>query len=273
METTEAYPRRRLIDSWREAAKNHLDTKEGIPAVLKHFPALQDWEKVRSLPSGRAEDQLRYGVLIATTNYDHELVPVCLGRAIEVADAGAQDSRWDTWWSETRHIERGKLSSVGVLAKAWLHDDEIDAHAVTSAAHEILKGSVEERPSWTEMAQAEYLYGVQLLLCGGQLEQAHRALSPPKDFARMYHYYGWLKRAIELLTEPSVREAPLRKHYDSYYDHLRDPFFAAPANGSDQDNLPGLALIRLRLALIRWIYIERQPVAGNWRHIIGQIGY
>ena len=45
------------------------------------------------------------------------------------------------------------------------------------------------------------------------------------------------------------------------------------ANDTAGENLVGIGLARLRLALIRWIYIERKPIAGNWRHIIGQIGY
>jgi len=65
----------------------------------------------------------------------------------------------------------------------------------------------------------------------------------------------------------------VRPRFDAYFDKIRDPFFNPPRDNPRGENLPGLPLLRLRLALIRWIYIERQPVAGNWRNIIAQIGY
>lgn len=89
----------------------------------------------------------------------------------------------------------------------------------------------------------------------------------------MRRYHGWHEHLIHLLQGPSIDESDLRKHFDIYFDELRDPLSPPPANGSEGDNLPGITLICLRLALIRWIYIERKPIAGNWRHIIGQIGY
>lgn len=265
--------RMRRIDSWLNHTQRVLDPSDGIPRVVKCRGALSDWPALRSAPSGRAEDELSFSLQIAPAEYDHPLVETCLKRVLEVIHAGANDERWETWWSVVRNVEHGRFASTGEFARAWLNDSDLNNALLCSASAEILGGALEERPNWTELAQCEYVDGVQLLMIGGELEQATEKLQIRRKFGRVERYYDWNVRLLEILLDHRQEGETLRAHLEPYFDRVRDPNFHVQTTDNDGSIVFGVELLRLRLALIRWIYIERQPVAGNWRHIIGQIGY
>ncbi len=267
------YLRSRLASRWIESLQKQLDQNQGIPAVIKRRLALSDWEKLRSPPSGRAEDELSFALDIAPGKYDHPLVDTCLKRCLQVIDAGAGDERWSTWWSLVRAVEHGRFTSTGQFARAWTDDSDLDASLLASAAAEVLHGVLTDRPVWTELAQCEYVDGVQLLILAGELKRAAEKLQIRKKFNRVEHYHTWNVRLLELLERSANNENALKDHFDPYFDKIRDPRFHVQSTEVDGNILFGIPLLRLRLALIRWIYIERKPIAGNWRHIIGQIGY
>jgi hypothetical protein len=256
---------------WKHAATRYLDPNTGVPAVVKSREALADWDKLRGAPSGRARDEMRMALELAIAHFDHALVQTCLNRTAEVVSAAAGDDRWNTRWSATRRIEQGDLESTAALAIAWAHNSAPSAAALVSASRNILEGAIEERPIWSELAQSEYIHAIQLLMIAGEENSTAENLKVGKDFHCVKRHYAWHKQLLGLLASNDITAA--QYHFDPYFDEIRDPFFKPPANDPNGNNLLGVPLLRLRLALIRWIYIERQPIAGNWRHIIGQIGY
>jgi hypothetical protein len=265
--------RRSLAQEWKKLLVRSLDSKTGIAAVVRSNPALGDWSLLRSAPSGRAEDELRFAVQIAAADYDHALVNFCLRRCLEVVEAAKKDQRWETWWSSSRNVEYGRLLTAGEFARSWLADADLDSGNLMSVAELLRAGSIDDRPVWSEMAQSEYLHAVQVVILAGQPTQAAKMLGVRKSFRAVQRYFDWHVTLLHLLTAGSIDTSKLLAHFDPYFDELRDPFFESPINDPTGNNVVGVAHVRLRLALIRWIYIERQPVAGNWRHIIGQIGY
>jgi hypothetical protein len=268
-----AYQRQVLRPLWLDTLDRNLDPTNGIPAVIRNHPALSKWEQIRSVPSGRAEDQLTYAITIAAVRYDdHPFVAICLARAAEIHAAGRHDQPWGTWWSTARSVEHGKFVSAGCLAAAWSKDSEPERDELLAAAAEILIGATRERPVWSEAAQGEYIQGIQELIIVGELQLAAEKLRMPKGFDEIPRHYAWHTALLDLLLAPSSRSEELTNHFDGYFDLVRSPRFASGSFRAT-DTLFSLDLIRLRLALIRWIYIERKPIAGNWRHIIGQIGY
>lgn len=267
------YQRRSLAGEWKKTLQKSLDPKSGIAGVVNKYPPLTDWPKLRSAPTGRAEDQTRYAVQIAAADYDNPLVKICLQRALEVVDAAESDIRWDTWWRASKRVEHGRLLAVSAIARAWLSDEGLDETSCKRSAEELFSGALEERPAWSEMAQSEYLLGIQMLLMAGELEEARDRLTLEKEFRSVQQYFDWHARLLELVGNKHEDIENLRAHFDPYFDLLRDPLYQSPINDTQGRNVVGIAHVRLRLALIRWIYIERKPIAGNWRHIIGQIGY
>jgi hypothetical protein len=268
----DTYERLRHRPQWLTLHKRNLDPREGIPAAVKNHAPLEDWDKLRSPPTARLEDELRLASTIAAAEYDHALVATCLQRAFAIAVAGAEDDRWGSLWKSTQRINHAKFLSAATLVKAWLTDNELDQASLVSAAREIHTGALTDRPTWSELAQSEHIHGTQLLLMARDIEAACAKVVAPKSFDRVQRYFSWFSKFLNLVEADSDPHL-IRTHFDSFFDVVRDPFIEVPTNDVHGNNLPGLALIRLRLALIRWIYIERQPVAGNWRHIIGQIGY
>jgi len=265
--------RKTLNGIWHKAAKSSLDDKDGITAVVRTTHPLDNWDSLRGAPSGRAEDELRCALQIAPAVYDHPLVSLCLKRSLDVVNAAERDQRWNTWWAPVRDVEHGRLLSIGLLARAWLYDTEIDATALVQAGIEILRGALGERPSWTELAQCEYLDGIQLLIIARRLNEAQGKLQMRRKFRRIETHYAWNADLIRLLLDDYKDGKSLKQHFDLYFDQIRNPSFEASQTNLHVGTIFGVPFLRLRLALIRWIYIERQPVAGNWRNIIAQIGY
>lgn len=261
--------RPKLRSEWRRVLEQELHPTEGIPAVVRKRAALSNWDQLRSAPSGRVERELLYALQIAAGDYDHPLTLQCLQRANEVFAAGEEDPRWNTWWSATRNVEHGRFLSSGELAKAWLEDREPNRAKLETASAELMAGAVSERPGWPALAQSEYLHGIELLLICGNLEQAKEKLNAPYPFGLVARYFAWIRDLATRFTDPDSSDA--QAFFDSYFDRIRNPLFRSGSEAGE--DIYGLAQLRLRLALIRWIYIERKPTAGNWRHIIGQIGY
>ena len=210
------YERSILRQSWAEATKRSLDKRNGIPAVLRKMQPLSDWEMLRGAPSGRVEDELRHALQIAASEYDNPLVRTCLLRALEVVSAGAEDGRWNTWWSVSRNVEHGRFTSTGEFARAWIEDSALHNGLLTEASYEVLKGALKERPTWSELAQCEYVDGVQLLILAGDLAAAGQHLSIKKPFDRVQRYFDWNVRFLEML--PSASRESLLAHLDPFFD-------------------------------------------------------
>jgi hypothetical protein len=268
-----ATPHKRPVfkEDWRRVTERSLNEKDGIPAVVKRHPALENWSSLRRAPSGRAGDELRYALKIAISDYDHDLVGACLKRSSEIVTAGKEDRRWDTWWAPTRRVELGKLLLTGVIVRAWREDANLVESDLVNAGRQIAEGA-RERPVWTELAQSEFLEGIQALVIAGALETSRDLVHTAEPFKSTRSHYDWNCKLIELLLERPA-DSSIQEHVDPYFDSIRDPNAGTKSPAQVQDRLLGIPVLRLRLALIRWIYIERQPVAGNWRQIIQQIGY
>ena len=217
------YERSILQPHWAKATRRSLNDKDGIPAAIRQMHPLSDWGLLRGAPSGRAEDELRHALQIAASEYDHPLVRTCLSRALEVITAGAKDDRWNTWWSVSRNVEHGRFVSVGEFARAWAEDRELDAALLAEASAQILKGALEERPSWSELAQCEYMDGVQMLILSGDLETARRRLRIGKRFNRVQRYFEWSVRLLDML--PSAASDDMSAHLDPFFDEVRNPEF------------------------------------------------
>ena len=267
-----AYTRTSLSERWRVSATRDLDPREGLPAVLR-MDVLDGWNDLKQPPDGRVQDQLMFALAIAPFRFDHPHVTECLQRCLRTADAAAHDGRWSTMWSTSRSLAEGVVLASRAIAAAWLQGGTIDLAALSRAGQSIVHGASAELPVWSELAQSQHLHAVQLALIASDVSSAGILLRSSKSFTRVQSYFQWhveLLHRIELARDPTG----LRAHMDEYFDRLRDPGFRARRNDASGNNLlDNIALVRLRLALIRWIYIERQPIAGNWRNIIAQIGY
>lgn len=270
---TEMYTRIKHKDAWRALHTKNLDDKNGIPAALTRHGPLDDWEKLRSPPSGRLEDELRLALLVGAADYDEPLMCTCQRRALAIVKAGDKDLRWETTWSGTRLVDHGKFNGMALLVRAWNEGSDLEQTALQEAGEELCVGALRNRPTWSELAQSEYLHGVQLILLTGDINSSLEKLRISKTFARVAGYHAWFASLVRLLHTSGNHPQTFQSHFDAYFDKIRDPFFYATPNDWAGNNVPGVAVLRLRLALIRWIYIERKPIAGNWRHIIGQIGY
>jgi hypothetical protein len=259
-----------LRREWQQVLARELDPDHGIPAVINKQKPLDGWDKVRSIPSSVVEVELECALQIAAADYDNPLTSVCTHRAAEVFRAGEEDPRWNTWWARVRHVERGRFISSGELAAAWVEDREPDFSKLRQAAADLILGSRSERPTWADLEQSEYLHGVELMLITGDFDNAQEHLDVRYSFKYVVRHHAWLSRIAQALSRSDY--ADIQDNFDPYFDRIRSPFFYDRAD-KQEESLYAVPALRLRLALLRWLYIERQPIAGNWRYIIEQIGY
>gem|GEM_PF-1071555 len=273
LEPHQQQSRKTLRDKWLQFHVENVASGRGLQRALDRHGPLDNWASLKSAPTARLEDELRLALQIAAADYDNSLVHRCIQRAITISEAGLKDERWSSQWRSTINIDYGRFLSAAIFVKAWACDAELDQSQLYSSGLQVCRGAVSDRPVWTELAQSEYISGTQLVLLAGSPTKAFELLQAPRTFCRVHDYYSWFTQFLKTLIYQHDHPDTVRPRFDAYFDKIRDPFFNPPRDNPRGENLPGLPLLRLRLALIRWIYIERQPVAGNWRNIIAQIGY
>jgi hypothetical protein len=118
---------------------------------------------------------------------------------------------------------------------------------------------------WEAPEQSQYLRASQLLLIAGDIDAAAELMNVRKRFSAIARYYHWYN---EWLTHGMSREA-----FDEFFDVVRAPDWVSERdkrNGIQLEEVSGV--FKLRLALLRWLYIERKPLAGYWRAAIAAIG-
>ena len=213
-----------------------------------------------------------FALALAPSDFGHPVVRSFLDRCLAVVSAAEVDERWNSTWKAWKKGSLAALVATKVIANAWAHDSDMDMATVSRAGCELAEAACERRLGWSELAQSTYIRAVQLTMIVNPLA-AQTMLGLERDFDRVRTYWLWHVELERLLLADATSPS-LLNHFDPYFDHLRDPLFQSPRNDSRGNNImDNIALVRLRLALIRWIYIERQPIAGNWRNIIAQIGY
>jgi hypothetical protein len=254
-----------LSAEWRSWHERNIDPKEGLPSCMPSYrEALADYDAGFS-PDAYSSDRLSDAVFLGAADYDHALLGELLELAIAVGRRIETDAaRWSGIWNTGhRALYRGNLSSTIALAAAWRDDATPTAERLRAAADDLAKNAI-GIGFWGAPEQSQYLRASQLLLIAGDVDAAKELMNRRKRFDAVSRYHRWY---MEWLTNGMSRDI-----FDSLFDIVRAPEWVSERNrrdGIQLEEVPGL--LKLRLAVIRWTWVENQLIAGHWRDAIAQL--
>ncbi len=267
--------------AWRATRSAIDDPLRGLPpVVLREISEggptdARNWDPLVDLP-GPTDTLVHDLARVACADYDHEYRKLFLRWAVETADKALADHRWNRpRYPRNPSAAHGRLLCHAALVRAWAVDADVDASLLTQGADEIADELGAMRRWIGEADESDWLLAAQFKLIAGDIEGAHALIHVRRrSFSRTRMYFDWTKAVIDLLHKPSPDGRQRLFHtFDGLFDVVRDPAWRIAVRPEP----PGEALIdtaaklRLRMALIRWRYVERQPLAGHWRKVIAQI--
>lgn len=135
----------------------------------------------------------------------------------------------------------------------------------------VYKGSL-----WEDVTQSQYLSSVWHLMIAGQLQDAKAHLSVRKSFRYTENLYNWTKQLNKLLIEQQSGvevDTELNTMFDEVFDVIRSPYWKTDRQ-KEENRFPitmNPNYVRLQLAIIRWLYVEKQPLKGNWNEVLAQV--
>ena len=236
----------------------------GLPASLR-----ENWAQTLR-PDKNVADPLRDALWVAAGAPGDPLVRQLLTWCVEYADLADHDPRWESGWnSGYRDQMRGNLIECRALARAWLADSALDDAALAEAAA-LLENNAIEIGFWAGPEQSQLLAASQLYLIAGDAARARAALARRKRYRHTQHYLDWYVRVLDLLDAGD--HAAALGAFDEWFDVVRRADWTPPSGGPPGWFVAGdRTRLQLRLALIRRVRIERQPLAGHWREVIATI--
>ncbi len=251
------------------------------------------------MPASTVESTLEYALETACGDYDHEYVQLFRSWCLEGICLAEHDPRWAEdfepafqSWSTSLMSTHGQFLYIQALASAWDQNgplnDDTHGSLLKTAADEILQGlKLDHDGHWDETEQCLHMQAIQCYLLAGDVAAARKHFSQRRQFRRTQWYFNWFCAFLEALGDkapdsPASEQA--RQQFDAFFDVIRDPRSLFPfvdESGTPRqafDNDPNgrnlfenFPLFSLRLALLRWTYIEAKPIAGHWQEIIAQI--
>jgi hypothetical protein len=266
--------------AWEDRTARLLDPNDGLPVVVHRLDngGLEaDWERTFS-PASAIEDLLNDATEVAIGNFEHAYVRQLLAWCVHLGRKADHDPRWQTTWSRGLvELQRGRAFSDAALAEAWLSNAAPDRNRLGRAGAEIARGAMAHKGYWAEPEQSDYLQGVQCVLIAGDIAAARSLLRVRRSFTRVQAYFDWFSTFVDRIPEAQADASPSvesQQQFDAFFDVARDPLWAPPLHGNNAGlNVGGNRIhLRLRLALLRWRYIECRDITGYWPEIIAQIG-
>jgi hypothetical protein len=253
-----------------------------------------DWDKIR-LPLSVAADDLGSAVEIGSVLPTHEYYFLFLEWANEAARRALSDKRFDIdpeaerlkgnpnwaqlcgWRSEGSYPGiHGAILAAGCLARALRDNSELDTPSLLQACDEMAESALHGGSTmWDYIAQGEYLRCVRLSLVAGDVSKARYFLkNTTRKFKQSSVHQLWLQALVNAINaangSPLALEA--EAEFQAFFDTVRDPAYKPVSNQPGGVNLyANRSILRLELAIIKQRYVLCQPLAGNWKSILGLI--
>lgn len=193
--------------------------------------------------------------------------------AIQHADL-VLDRHHPNWHNQhwPQDLQPRYYSSIAILhaySVAWYHNQEIDIAVLKKHTPILLAYHVNpDCTNWNdELTQSYYLVAVWDLMIAGNLEAAAQAIAVKKRFKWVKKFYEWTKTLIEHLQQQDLSQDELKTFFDEPFDVIKEYRWRLDdkydyKKGYDRADLwfvsTDMDLIRLRLAVLRWKYVEQK---------------
>ncbi len=240
-------------------------------------------EKVISttMPSFSVKRYFQEALYLTFANFDKEVSTAYLQTTLDIANAilTLPQSEIERWNGEDIYVEIDKpnILSNKLFIEAILANDSIDTDELMNLNNSLLnylkkyKGSL-----WEDVTQSNYLVCVWNLIIAGQFQDAKMHLNVKKKFSYVEGLFNWTVQINTLLIAQQSGDrvkTELTQLFDEVFNIIRLPKWNT-IDHQDKDNLTitmSADYVRFQLAVIRWLYIEKQPLKNHWTEVLAQV--
>ncbi|TSB23225.1 hypothetical protein FOR85_06945 [Psychrobacter sp. YGAH215] len=272
------------FNEWEKELRTRI-----IPESNFYYKKSKDFSKtfvveetsLTTMPSFSVRHYLEEAIYLIFTKFDEQVSTAYLQVSLDIANAilALPQSETERWNGEDLYIKEDRPSILidKLFIEALLADENIDMTELACVSDSLLnhlkvyKGSL-----WEDVTQSQYLSSVWHLMIAGQLQEAKAHLSIRKSFRYTENLYNWTKQLNKLLIEQQSGAevgAELDAMFDEVFDIIRSPYWKTDRQ-KEENRFPitmNPNYVRLQLAIIRWLYVEKQPLKGHWNEVLAQV--
>lgn len=234
-----------------------------------------------SSPHMSVDNKLHEGLYLSYAEFDEQVSTAYLQVSLDIANAilALPQSETERWNGEDLYTElyHSSISIDKLLLESLLDNEGIDMDELACFSKALLnylktyKGRL-----WEGVNESKYLSSVWHLMIAGQLKDAKAHLSVRKSFRYTENLYNWTKQLNKLLIEQQSGAevgAEINTMFDEVFDVIRSPYWKT--DRQKEENRFSITMnpnyVRLQLAIIRWLYVEKQPLKGHWNEVLTQV--
>lgn len=234
-----------------------------------------------TMPDFSVKRYFQEGLYLTYANFNKEISTAYLKVALQIANKILElpQSETQRWNDEDLFTDLFKpnISIDKLYLDALLTNENIDTDRLSQLNVELLeylktcKGRL-----WEDVTQSRYLSSVWNLMIAGRFEQAKNYLNVKKKFPYVQNLYEWTREINNLLIAKHIGEEnthQLNKEFDTVFNIIRQAYWKT--NKQKEENKYPMTLnsdyIRFQLAILRWLYVELQPLEDNWNQALRQV--
>jgi hypothetical protein len=270
--------------AWALFGEHMLNEQHGLPVSVQRLDSVQAQAAATYEPDGTVTHALQTALEVACVDYRHPYVALFRERSAALArELDRHPEHWGQRWRDGSG-QRGHYLEGKALAQAWQGEDELDGDLLRQAADEMFRVTADQWHGHEQMQQSLYLNGVQCLLLAGAADEAAARLKTRRRFGRTQRYFDWMR---DIVATPAGERL---RRFDVLFDLARHPRFS-PLEGESAQRIEELSqgvpaefteickqwsyfgdsCMDLRLALLRWCWVQGRSSRGCWPQVIAQI--
>lgn len=232
-------------------------------------------------PHMSVDNKLNEGLYLSYAEFDDKVSTAYLQVSLNIANTilALPQSETERWNAENLYIDnyQPKINIYKLFLEALLNNEVIDTKGLT-----ILNSSLigylktQKGNQWEDVTQSNYLVCIWGLIIAGQFQDAKMHLNVKKKFSYVEGLFNWTVQINTLLIAQQSGEevdAKLNLMFDEVFNIIRSPYWKT--NEQKEENEFTITMnadyVRFQLAIIRWLYVEKQPLKGHWNEVLVQV--
>lgn len=272
------------IDDWNKVLRSRI-----LPESEYYYSKVSTFDKsfideeinLTFSPHNSVNQQFNKGLYLKNAGFDDKVSTAYLQVSLDIANTilALPQSETERWNEEDLYtgLFKPNISIDKIFLDALLANENIKTTKLSQLNLNLLdylknyKGRL-----WEDVTQSRYLSSIWNLIIAGEFQEAKARLSVRKSFRYVENLHQWTKQINNLLiAEQSEKEveAELKQVFDEIFHIIRSPYWKT--NEQKEENVFTITMdpdyVRFQLAIIRWLYIEKQPLKGHWNEVLAQV--
>lgn len=232
-------------------------------------------------PHFSVNDYLNTALYLTYANFDKQVAIAYFKVALKIANKILELSQNETkrWNDEDLFTDLFKpiISIDKIFLDAVLTDETIDNARLFQFSVDLLENFKTYKGTlWEDVTQSRYILNVWNLIIAGQFQDAKMHLNIKKKFSYVEDLFNWTVQINTLLIAQQSGDkvdAELKQIFDDVFNTIRSPYWKT--NEQKEENKFPITMnadyVRFQLAIIRWLYIEKQSLTDHWSEVLAQV--